>query len=74
MHSEQQKLYFKHQSMSKICKFEDWSVSGQKDNGLKEHGTSIIVMKNDCFFLFFFFFFFFLVGFVFRSTIKVVKV
>ena len=46
MHSEQQKLYFMLQSMSQICQFEDWSVSGQKEYGLKEHGTLIIVTKN----------------------------
>ena len=50
MHSEQQKLYSKHQGMcmSQICKFEDSSVSGQKEHGLKELGALITVMKIHC--------------------------
>ena len=31
--------------MSQICQFDDWSVSGQKEYGLSEHGTLIIVIK-----------------------------
>ena len=38
MHSEQQNLYSKHQSLSQIYKFEDWSVSGQEEYGLKNMG------------------------------------
>ena len=41
-------------------------MSGQKENGLKEHGTLIIVMKIPCCLI--------LVGSVFRSTINVVTV
>ena len=66
MPSEQQKLYSMHQSLSKMCKFEDWSVSGQRENGLKEHGNKIIVKKNHLICRI-------LVGSVFRSTIKAVK-